>query len=71
MRKPREFFWYEINQNWKKKSYFFLTYRKVASSNTSRFEAHSGIFRLLMMGILELINIQNQYCAQVSICKFV
>ena len=26
-------------------------YRKVASSNTSRLEAHAGFFRLLMKGI--------------------
>ena len=26
-------------------------YRKVASSNTSRLEAHAGLFRLLMKGI--------------------
>ena len=29
----------------------FSTYRKVASSNTSRLEAHAGFFRLLMKGI--------------------
>ena len=28
-------------------------YRKVASSNTSRFEAHAGLFRLLMKGIFD------------------
>ena len=28
-----------------------LNYRKIASSNTSRFEAHEGFFRLLMKGI--------------------
>ena len=28
-------------------------YRKVASSNTSRLEAHAGFFRLLMMGIFD------------------
>ena len=27
--------------------------RKVASSNTSRLEAHAGFFRLLMMGIFD------------------
>ena len=31
----------------------FLGYRKVASSDTSRLEAHAGFFRLLMKGILE------------------
>ena len=30
----------------------FVRYRKVTSSNTSRFEAHAGIFKLLMKGIL-------------------
>ena len=29
----------------------FLIYRKIASSNTSRFEAHVGFFRLLIKGI--------------------
>ena len=29
------------------------SYRKVASSNTSRFEAHAGLFRLSMKGILD------------------
>ena len=29
-----------------------MKYRKVASSNTFRFEAHAGSFRLLMRGIL-------------------
>ena len=28
-------------------------YRKIASSNTSRLEAHAGIFRLLMKGIFD------------------
>ena len=28
-------------------------YRKVASSNTSRLEAHVGFFRLLMKGIFD------------------
>ena len=28
-------------------------YRKVASSNTSHFEAHAGLFRLLMKGIFD------------------
>ena len=28
-----------------------MVYRKVASSNMSRFEAHAGFFRLLMKGI--------------------
>ena len=28
-------------------------YRKVASSNTSRLEAHAGLFRLLMKGIFD------------------
>ena len=32
----------------------FYTYRKVASSNTSRFEAHAGFFRLLMKEIFKL-----------------
>ena len=31
----------------------FVTYHKVASSNTSRLEAHAGIFRLLMKGIFD------------------
>ena len=31
--------------------YFFLSYRKVASSNTSCLEAHAGFLRLLMKGI--------------------
>ena len=30
-----------------------LIYRKVASSNTSRLEAHAGFFRLLMKGIFD------------------
>ena len=30
-----------------------LRYRKVASSNTSRLEAHAGFFRLLMKGIFD------------------
>jgi hypothetical protein len=30
-----------------------LVYRKVASSNTSRFEANAGLFRLSMKGILD------------------
>ena len=29
------------------------TYRKVVSSNTSRFETHAGLFRLLMKGIFD------------------
>ena len=29
------------------------TYRKVASSNTSRLEAHAGYFKLLMKGIFD------------------
>ena len=29
------------------------SYRKVASSNTSRLEAHTGIYRLLMKGIFD------------------
>ena len=36
----------------KKQIYFSSNYRKVASSNTSRLEAHAGIYRLLMKGIL-------------------
>ena len=32
-----------------------FTYSKVASSNTSRLEAHAGFFRLLMNGICELL----------------
>ena len=28
-------------------------YRKVASSSTSRFEAHAGLFRLSMKGIFD------------------
>ena len=37
------------------KSIFFITYtyRKDASSNTSRLEAHAGIFRFLMKGIFD------------------
>jgi hypothetical protein len=31
----------------------FNRYRKVASSNTSRLEAHAGFFRLLMKGIFD------------------
>ena len=31
-----------------------VDYRKVKSSNTSRFEAYSGFFRLLMKGIIDL-----------------
>ena len=31
----------------------FLVYRKVASSNTSRLEAHAGFFRLLMKVIFD------------------
>ena len=30
-----------------------LIYRKVASSNMSRLEAHAGFFRLLMKGIFD------------------
>ena len=30
-------------------SIFYFEYRKVASSNTSRLEAHAGFFRLLIM----------------------
>ena len=30
-----------------------LIYRKVASSNTSRLEAHASFFRLLMKGIFD------------------
>ena len=30
-----------------------FTYRKVMSSNTSRLEAHTGFFRLLMPGIFD------------------
>ena len=30
-----------------------LIYRKVASSNTYRLEAHAGFFRLLMKGIFD------------------
>ena len=37
----------------KKKALDVLAYRKVASSNTSRLEAHAGFFRLLMKGIFE------------------
>ena len=33
-------------------------YRKVASSNMSRLEAHAGFFRLLMKGIFD----PNMYC---------
>ena len=32
---------------------FLTTYRKIASSNTSQLEAHSGFFRLLMKGIFD------------------
>ena len=34
-----------------------LFYRKVASSNTSRLEAHAGFFRLLMKGIFDLCTV--------------
>ena len=34
--------------------YIGSIYRKVASSNTSRLEAHAGFFRLLMKGIFIL-----------------
>ena len=36
-------------------NHFFqgYVYRKVASSNTSRLEAHAGFFRLLMKGIFD------------------
>ena len=37
---------------------FTYKYRKVASSNASRLEAHAGFFRLLMKGILDPI----MYC---------
>ena len=30
-----------------------MKYRKIASSNTSRLEAHAGFFRLLMKGIFD------------------
>jgi len=30
-----------------------MEYRKVASSNTSRLEAHAGFFRLIMNGIFD------------------
>ena len=30
-----------------------MEYRKVASSNTSRLEAHAGLFRLIMNGIFD------------------
>ena len=30
-----------------------MKYRKVASCNTSRLEAHAGLFRLLMKGIFD------------------
>ena len=33
--------------------YEFFKYRKVASSNMSRLEAHAGFFRLLMKGIFD------------------
>ena len=36
---------------WKNKAYNLYKYRKIASSNTSRLEAHVGFFRLLMKGI--------------------
>ena len=32
-------------------NYFYLTYYKIVSSNTSCLEAHVGFFRLLMKGI--------------------
>ena len=34
-------------------SIIILMYRKVVSSNTSRLEAHAGIYSLLMKGIFE------------------
>ena len=39
----------KINQQ--KTKYILYRYRKIASSNTSRLEAHVGFFRLLMKGI--------------------
>ena len=37
----------------------FNKYRKVASSNTSRLEAHAGFFRLLMKGIRKIFGTLN------------
>ena len=39
------------NEKYTKISIFIDAYRKIASSNTSRLEAHVGFFRLLMKGI--------------------
>ena len=36
-----------------KQRFISNTYRKVASSDTSRLEAHAGFFRLLMKGIFD------------------
>ena len=53
------FGWLEFHQwNFKlpgsrNNSYYKYTYRKVASSNKSRLEAHDGFFRLLMKGIFD------------------
>ena len=38
---------------WKSKIWQWNSYCKVASSNTSRLEAHAGFFRLLMKGIFD------------------
>ena len=35
------------------REHLLRSYRKVASSNTSRLEAHAGIYRLLMKGIFD------------------
>ena len=40
-----------IHRFWSSKTIILHTYCKVASSNTSRLEAHAGFFRLLMKGI--------------------
>ena len=41
---------HKFHRNWDLE-YFKLKYCKMASSNTSRLEAHVGFFRLLMKGI--------------------
>ena len=38
-----------------------IVYRKVASSNTSRLEAHAGFFRLLMKGTYDKKLISSDY----------
>ena len=42
-----------LNGKYPLQNFVILNYRKVASSNTSRFEAHAGLFRLLMKGTFD------------------